>query len=53
MQKTEYRFKYSFTEDEIIALAEIYQTMPESSGREVIGEILELVSIDGYRADGR
>ena len=46
-----YRFTYSFTPDEIKALAEIEKTLEPSAGQEEITEILEIVCIDGYRAD--
>ena len=48
-----YTFNYKFTLDEIKALAELEETLPTSAGQEVITEILEVVSIDGYRADGK
>lgn len=48
---TDLRFIYRFTPDEIKALAELEKTLPKSARQEVIAEILELVSIDGYRND--
>lgn len=51
MDKIEYRTEYSFTEDEIKALKELNETLIFSAGQEVISDILENASINGYRGD--